>query len=87
MKYVDEEGKVITLIAERHLFRGVENYFIDSLLYQDSLETNKNPHPEEPDSSNEVDIETKEECLWEVNPLVTSIDKLDFNITANVEGE
>ena len=39
-----------TLIAKRHLVKGVENYFIDFLLYQDSLETDENPHPEEPDS-------------------------------------
>ena len=66
MKYVDEEGKVRTLIAERHPFKGVENYFTDCLLYQDSLETDKNPHPEEYDSSNEADTELEEEeCLWE----------------------
>ena len=44
MKYVDGDGKVRTLIAERHPFKGVENYFTDSLLYQDSLETDKNPN-------------------------------------------
>ena len=33
MKYVDEDENVRTLIAERHLFKGVENYFTDSLLY------------------------------------------------------
>ena len=49
------------LIAERHLFKGVENYFTDSLLYQDSLETNKNPQSEEPDSGNEADIKPEAE--------------------------
>jgi len=39
MKYVDGDGKVQTLIAKRHPFKGVENYFTDSLLYQDSLDT------------------------------------------------
>ena len=41
------------------------------------------------DSSNEVDIkpEPKEECLKELNPPVTSINKLDFNNTANDVGE
>jgi len=43
MKYIDGSEKVRTLIAERHPFKGVENYFTDSLLYQDSLEMNKNP--------------------------------------------
>jgi len=71
MKYIDEDGKVQTLIAERHPFKGVENYFTDSLLYQDSLEKNENPQPEEPDSGNETDIEpeAEEECLWELNHL------------------
>ena len=45
------------LIAERHLFKGVENYFIDSLLYQDSLKIDENPQPEERDSSNKDDVE------------------------------
>ena len=73
------------MIAERHLFKGVENYFTGSLLYQDSLETNENPQPEEPDSGNEADTESEaeEECLWELNPLVTSINKLDVNNLAN----
>jgi len=53
------------LIAERHPFKGVENYFTDSLLYQDSLETNENSPPEEPDSGNEADTEPEmeEECM------------------------
>jgi len=41
-----------TLIAEKHPFKGIENY-----LYQDSLETDENLQPEGPDSSNEADIE------------------------------
>jgi len=71
MKYIDGSEKVRTLIAERHPFKGVESYFIDSLLYQDSLEINENPQPEEPDSGNEADTEpeTEEECLWELNHL------------------
>jgi len=65
MKYIDGSGKVRTLIAERHLFKGVENYFIDSLLYQDSLETNENSQPEEPDSGSEADTEpeVEEKCM------------------------
>ena len=66
----------------------LENYFTDSLLFQDSLETDKNPHPEKPDFGNEADTELEEdECYWEINPLVTSIDKLDFDAIVNVEDE
>ena len=75
MKYIDGDEKVWTLITERHPFKGVENYFTDSLLCQDSLEIDKNPQLEELDSSDEADDEpeAEEECLWELNPLVTSI--------------
>jgi len=50
---------------------------------------NKNPQPEELDSGNEADVEleAKEECLWELNPLVMSINKFDVNNTANDVGE
>ena len=47
MKYVGRDEKVRTLIAERHLFKGVKNSFTDSLLYQDSLEADENLYPEE----------------------------------------
>ena len=73
MKYIDGSGKVRTLIAERHPFKGVENYFTDSLL---SVKTNEIPQPEEPDSGNEADTEPeKEECMWELDPLVMGTDK------------
>jgi len=50
---------------------------------------NENPQPEEPDSGNEADTEpeAEEECMWELNPLVTSINKLNVNNTADDVGE
>ena len=88
MKYVGGDEKVRTLIAKRHPFKGVENYVTDSLFYQNSLEADENPHPEELDSGNEADTEPEEdECLWKINPVVMSIDKLSSDTTANVEGE
>jgi len=33
MKYVGGDGKVRTLFAKRHPFKGVENYFTEFLLY------------------------------------------------------
>jgi len=51
------------------------------------VETNENPQLEEPDSCNEADTEPeKEECMWELDPLVTSINKLDVDDTANDVG-
>ena len=88
MKYIGEGEKVRMLIAERHPFERVENYFTDSLLCQDSLKADENPHPIEHYSSNEADTEPEEEeCLWEINPLVMSIDKLDVDTITNIEGE
>ena len=75
------------LNVEKNPFKAVENYFTDFLLYQDSLEADENSHPDEPDSGNEADIDLEEECLREINHIVTSIDKLDFSTTTNVEGE
>ena len=87
-EYVSEDGKVRMLIVERHPFKRVENYFTDCLLYRDSLEADENPHPEELDSDNEANMEPEEdECLLEINPLVTSIRKLGSDTIANVEGE
>ena len=48
------------MIAERHPFKGVENYFTDSLMYQDSLEIDENLLPEEPDSDNEAELNQKQ---------------------------
>ena len=74
---------------QKATIKGVKNYFTDSLLYQDSLETDESPQPEELDSGNEADVEPEAEkkCLWELNQLVTSINKLDANNTANDVGE
>jgi len=57
MKYVDEDGKVRTLIAVKHPFKGIENYFIDYLIYQDSLKTNEYPQLEDSDFGNKADTE------------------------------
>ena len=59
------------------------------MLYQDSLETTNDLPPDDHDSGNEADTEpdSEEECLWEMNPIVTSIDKLDVNNIAEDEGE
>ena len=66
MKYADEEWEIRMLITEKHPFKGAENYYIDSLFYQDSLEIAENPSPTNPEPSNEADAEQepKEECLW-----------------------
>ena len=53
------------------------------------METNENLQPEEPDTGNEADTEpeAEEECIRELNLLVTSINKLDINNTFDDIGE
>ena len=53
------------------------------------MKTDENPQPKELDSGDEADVEpeAEEECLWELNPPVTSINMLDVNNTANDVGE
>ena len=51
------------------------------------METNEIPQPEEPDSGNEADTEPeKEECMWELDPPVTSTNKLDVDNTTDDAG-
>ena len=61
IKYADKDGKVRTLITKKYPFKEIENYFTDSLLYQDSLKTGENPQPAESDFGNEADVESEEE--------------------------
>ena len=56
IKYTDEDGEQKMLIADKYPFKGVENYFTDSVLYQDSLETTDDPPPEDHDSGNEAEL-------------------------------
>jgi len=60
IKYIDGDKKVQKLIAERHPVKGVENYFTDSLLYQDSLEMNENPWLEELDTGNKAELSQRQ---------------------------
>ena len=71
MKYVNDEDEVRTLIAEKYLFKGVENFHTDSVFYSESQEE------EDVDSGNEADVEPDPEgnCPWELN----------FNVIGPVE--
>lgn len=85
LKYVDDKGEVQTLIAERHTFKGIENYYTDSMLYQDLL--NRGIQLEKPDSDNEADAKLKnEDCLWELDLSVIGQNNLDANNTAYDDG-
>ena len=50
MKYMDDDDEVKTVVTERYLFKGVENYFTDSLMYTNG-ESDKEPPLEDSDSA------------------------------------
>jgi len=52
---VDDKGIVRTIFVETQLFKEVENYITDSLLYKENSKVAKEPFPDDIDSSNEVD--------------------------------
>ena len=56
MKYVDSDDEVKTMVAERNPFKGVENYFTDSILYAEEESDEESP-TEDLDSGNEADSE------------------------------
>jgi len=56
-----QRWKSLNVDRQKTSVQGVENYFTDSLLYQDSLETDGNPQPEEQDSDNKADVEPEAE--------------------------
>ena len=57
-----DDALVQTVFAEVQPFKGVENYFTDSLLYQEDIEPLKQSLPDDLDSGNETDSELKEDA-------------------------
>jgi len=52
---------VKTVFAEMQPFKGVENYFIDSLFYKENSKVVKKPLPDDINSGNEADSESGED--------------------------
>lgn len=75
MKYVNDQGEIRTL-------QSCQNYFTDFLLYQDPMETDW--EPKDPNSGNETDaeLESDEDCPWELDLSVIGQNNLDVNDTA-----
>src|SRR3954466_7604179 len=81
MKYVDAQGQVHTLVAEQRPFKGVENYFTDTLLYQEAHEVVVQ-EKEELEFGNEADRESTSESdngseEWKLN--LQALENLEMN--------
>lgn len=71
-----QTGVVKTFYTVKQLFRGVENYFIDAILYKDEQE-------EETNDGNEADTKPNdniEKAYVELNPLVINLRDVTINL-------
>src|SRR5436190_8877523 len=59
VKYIDQEGRLCTLVADSNPFKGLENYFTDAVHYQEMMEPGS-----EAASENGADIELDPEIRW-----------------------
>ena len=67
----------------------MENYFTDSLLYQEDIEPLKHSLPDDVDSGNEAYSESEEDTLAtiSVEPIVAHLNDFAYNMPAENEGE
>ena len=70
-------------------FKGVKNYFTDSLLYQENSKIVKKLLPEDIDNDNEADSESGDDptTTFDVEPIVAYFDNLDCNNSAEADDE
>jgi len=77
------------VFAEVQPFKGVKNYFTDSLLYQENIEQLKQSLLDDLDSGKEADSESEEDmpATISVEPIIAYLDGFDCNNLAENEGE
>jgi len=70
-------------------FKEVENYFTDSLLFQEDIDPLKQSLPDNVDSGNEPDLESEEDApaTISIEPIVAYLNDYDCNNSAENEGE
>ena len=80
---------VRTVFAEIQPFKRVENYFTDSLLYQETKKLVKKLLPNNVDNGKEVDLELEEDvsATFIMVPIVAYVDDPDCNNPAENKGE
>ena len=78
---------VRTVFTETQPFKRVENYFSNSLLYQEDIEPIKQTLPDDVDSGNGADSESEDVlAIISIKSIVVYLDDFDYNIPEN-EGE
>ena len=84
-----DDTVVQTIFAEVQPFKGVENYFTDSLLYQEDIEPLKQSLPDDIDSGNEADPKSEEDApaTLSIEPIVAYLNDYDCNDPTDNEDE
>ena len=79
---------VRTVFAAKQPFKGVKNYFTDALLYQETGETSKQPLPDDDDSGNEANSESKADVpsILINEPIIACLNP-QWNAPSEDEGE
>ena len=69
------------VFAEKQPFKGVKNYFTDAFLYQETGKTLKEPLPDNDDSGNEANSESKGDTLSTLvgEPIVACFSNPQYN--------
>ena len=86
-KYVEDDATVRTVFTEKQPFKGVKNYFTDALLYQETGEASKESLPNDDDSGNEADSESKADMPAIFEPIIACLNNLQCNTPSEDEGE
>jgi len=88
-KYVEDDTTVRTVFAEKHPFKGVENYFTDALLYQEVDKTLEESSPDDDDSGNEADSESEADmpAILVSKPVIACFNNPQCNTLSEDEGE
>jgi len=84
-KYVDDKAIVRTVFAEMQPFKGVENYFTESLLYKGNSKVVEKSLPDDIDSGNKPDSESGEdpEVSFDEESIVAYLNDPDCNNSAD----
>jgi len=87
-KYVEDDATVWTIFAEKQPFKGVKNYFIDALLYQEVGETSKESLPHNDNSGNKADSESEADmpAILVGEPIIACFNNPQCNTPSEDEG-
>jgi len=82
---MDDKAMVRTVFAEMQPFKGIENYFTDSLLYKENGKVVEKSLPDDIDSGNEADSESWKvsEVSFDEEPIVAYLNDPDCNNSAD----